>query len=57
MRFDFDTRKQEARANPKRGIGFEEAQKSSSVVLLDARSDGPEQYRGDRLGGVAECTP
>jgi len=34
------------RANPKRGIGFEEAQEVfSHPYYLDQRSDWPEQYR------------
>ena len=56
MRFQFDERKsQRLRANPKRGIGFEEAQEIfSHPYYLDQRSDQGEQYRaigwvGDRL--------
>ncbi len=56
MRFDFDERKsRRLRANPKRGIGFEEAQEIfSRPYYVDQRSDLPEQYRaigwvGDRL--------
>ncbi len=47
MRFHFDKRKSERlRANPKRGIGFEEAQEIfSRPYYLDRRSDLPEQYR------------
>ena len=47
MRFHFDRRKSERlRANPKRGIGFEEAQEIfSHPYYLDQRSDLPEQYR------------
>jgi uncharacterized DUF497 family protein len=47
MRFDFDTKKsKKLRANPKRGIGFEEAQEIfTRPYYLDARSDVPEQYR------------
>jgi uncharacterized DUF497 family protein len=47
MRFDFDTKKsKKLRANPKRGIGFEEAQEIfTRQYYLDARSDVPEQYR------------
>jgi uncharacterized DUF497 family protein len=43
------------RANPKRGIGFEEAQEIfSHAYYLDQRNDSPEQYRaigwaGERL--------
>jgi uncharacterized DUF497 family protein len=49
MRFDFDPRKSQLlRGNPRRGIGFEEAHRSS---------DFPEQYRaggwaGDRLFSI-----
>src|SRR5580693_8561108 len=56
MRFHFDERKSgRLRANPKRGIGFEEVQEIfSHPYYLDQRSDWPEQYRatgwvGDRL--------
>ena len=56
MRFDFDKRKsQRLRSNPRRGIGFEEAQEiSSHPYYLDQRSDLPDQYRaigwvGDKL--------
>ena len=56
MRFHFDERKSmRLRANPRRGIGFEEAQEIfSHPYYLDQRSDLPEQYRaigwvGDRL--------
>jgi uncharacterized DUF497 family protein len=59
MRFSFDPRKsQRLRANPRRGIGFEEAQEIfSRPYWLDQRSDVPEQYRaigwvGDRLYSV-----
>lgn len=47
MRFRFDARKsRRLRANPKRGIGFEEAQEIfSHPYYLDQRSDLPEQYR------------
>jgi uncharacterized DUF497 family protein len=47
MRFDFDTKKsKKLRANPNRGIGFEEAQEIfTRPYYLDARSDVPEQYR------------
>ena len=46
MRFTFDARKSNRlRANPKRGIGFEEAQEVfSRPYWLDRRSDLPEQY-------------
>jgi len=54
MRFLFDERKSSRlRANPKRGIGFEEAQEIfSHPYYLDQRSDAPEQYRA--IGWVAE---
>jgi uncharacterized DUF497 family protein len=54
MRFHFDKRKSERlRANPKRGIGFEEAQEIfRQPYYLDQRSDQPEQYRA--IGWVAE---
>lgn len=46
MRFHFDLRKSKRlRANPQRGIGFEEAQELfSRPYWLDQRSDVPEQY-------------
>ena len=59
MRFHFDLRKsKKLRANPKRGIGFEEAQEVfSHPYYLDQRADVPAQYRaigwaGDRLYSV-----
>jgi len=59
MRFSFDPRKsRRLRANPRRGIGFEEARELfSRPYWLDQRSDVPEQYRaigwvGDRLYSV-----
>jgi uncharacterized DUF497 family protein len=59
MRFRFDSRKSKPlRANPKRGIGFEEVQQLfSQPYWLDQRSDVPEQYLavgwvGDRLYSV-----
>lgn len=59
MRFRFDARKSSRlRANPKRGIGFEEAREVfSRPYWLDRRSDVPEQYLaigwvGDRLYSV-----
>jgi uncharacterized DUF497 family protein len=54
MRMAFDRRKSERlRANPKRGIGFEEAQNIfSRPYYLDRRSDLPEQYRA--IGWVGE---
>ncbi|MGA3189913.1 MAG: BrnT family toxin [Bryobacteraceae bacterium] len=47
MRFSFDPRKsQRLRANPKRGIAFEEAQALFfQPYWLEKRSDVPEQYR------------
>ena len=47
MRFKFDADKSKRlRANPRRGIGFEEAREIfSHPYYLDARSDLPEQYR------------
>ena len=47
MRFHFDAKKSEQlRANPKRGIGFEEARELfAQPYFLDQRSDVPEQYR------------
>lgn len=46
MRFSFDVRKsRRLRANPRRRIGFEEAQELfSRPYWLDQRSDAPEQY-------------
>jgi uncharacterized DUF497 family protein len=54
MRFRFDERKSDRlRANPKRGIGFEEAQAVfSQPYYLDQRSDFPEQYRA--IGSVGQ---
>jgi uncharacterized DUF497 family protein len=54
MRFHFDKRKSERlRANPKRGIGFEEAQEIfARPYYLDQRLDLPEQYRA--IGWVGE---
>ena len=54
MRFDFDQRKSERlRANPKRGIGFEEVQEVfSHPYYLDQRSDDPDQYRA--IGWVGQ---
>jgi uncharacterized DUF497 family protein len=56
MRFRFDPRKSERlRNNPRRGIGFEEAQSIfGRQYYLDHLSEQPEQYRaigwvGDRL--------
>jgi uncharacterized DUF497 family protein len=46
VRFSFDPRKSKRlRANPRRGIGFEEAQELfSRPYWLDQRSDVPKQY-------------
>ena len=59
LRFKFDAEKSaRLRANPKRGIGFEEAQTLwERPYYLDRRSDAPEQFRaigwvGDRLYSV-----
>ena len=59
MRFSFDPRKsRRLRANPRRGIGFEQARELfSQPYWLDQRSDVPEQYLavgwvGDRLYSV-----
>ena len=54
MRFRFDLRKSKRlSANPRRGIGFEEAQEIfSHPYYLDQRSDLPEQYRA--VGWVGE---
>jgi uncharacterized DUF497 family protein len=56
MRFQFSRAKSEVlRRNPKRGIGFEEAEEVfAHPYYQDQRSDDPEQYRavgwvGDRL--------
>jgi uncharacterized DUF497 family protein len=47
MRFDFDPRKsRQLRENPRRGIGFEEAEDIfCRPHYVDQRSDIPEQYR------------
>ena len=47
MRFKFDPKKSERlRKNPRRGIGFEEAQEVwSHPYYLDTRSDQSDQYR------------
>ncbi len=54
MRFDFDPRKsQRLRANPQRGIGFEEAQEIfARPYYLDNVCDFPEQYRA--IGWVGQ---
>ena len=54
VRFSFDVRKsRQLRANPKRGIGFEEARELfEHPYWLDQRSDVPEQYRA--IGWVGE---
>lgn len=47
VRFDFDLRKsQRLRENPRRGIGFEEAEEIfARPYYMDQRSTPPEQYR------------
>lgn len=54
MRFHFDGRKSKRlRANPKRGIGFEEVQEVfSHPYYLDCRADLPHQHRA--IGWVGE---
>jgi len=54
VRFHFDERKsRRLRANPRRGIGFEEVQEMFlRPYYLDQRSDVPEQYRA--LGRVGQ---
>ncbi len=54
MRFRFDAKKsKKLRANPGRGIGFEEAQEIfSHPYYLDQRSDAPEQYRAIGWAGA-----
>jgi uncharacterized DUF497 family protein len=54
MRFHFDARKsRQLRANPRRGIGFEEVQEVfSHPYYLDERSDFPVQHRA--IGWVGE---
>ena len=59
MRFNFDLRKsRRLRANPRRGIGFEEARELfTKPYWLDQRSDVPEQFLavgwvGDRMYSV-----
>ena len=54
MRFAFDAQKSKRlRSNPKRGIGFAEAQEIfEHPYYLDKRSDMPEQYRA--IGWVRE---
>jgi uncharacterized DUF497 family protein len=54
MRFHFDPRKsQRLRKNPRRSIGFEEAQEIfSRPYYQDQRSDVPEQYRA--IGWVGD---
>ena len=59
MRFSFDRRKsRRLRANPRRGIGFEEARELfTRPYWLDQRSDVPEQFLaigwvGDRLFSI-----
>lgn len=47
MRFEFDAKKSAAlRRNPRRGVGFEEAQELwRHPYYLDQRADDPGQYR------------
>ena len=47
MRFEFDAEKSKRlRANPKRGLGFEEVQSLFEFEhIVDRRSDDPEQFR------------
>ena len=54
MRFEFDLQKsRQLRNNPKRGIGFEEAQEIfEHPYYLDQRNDVPEQFRA--IGWVGE---
>ena len=54
MRFDFDEQKsRRLRTNPRRGIGFEEAQEIfAHPYYLDQRSDDPVQQRA--IGWVGE---
>ena len=54
MRFKFDPEKSRLlRANPKRGIGFEEAQEMfARPYYQDQRSDMPEQFRA--IGWVGQ---
>ena len=53
MRFHFDPEKSKRlRANPERGIGFEEAQRLFETDhIVDRRSDDPEQFRA--IGWIA----
>ncbi|MFZ0631970.1 MAG: BrnT family toxin [Acidobacteriaceae bacterium] len=55
MRFDFDRRKSERlRKNPRRGIGFEEAEEIFfHPYYLDQRLDLPEQFRAIGWAGEA----
>jgi uncharacterized DUF497 family protein len=55
MGFTFDRRKsQQLRKNPKRGIGFEEAQEIfTRPSYLDHRSDLPVQFRAIGWAGPA----
>ena len=54
MRFKFDKRKSETlRRNPRRGIGFEEAQELwTRPYYLDQRRDIPEQFRAIGWVGI-----
>ena len=54
VRFRFDAKKSKSlHNNPRRGIGFEEAQELwGKPYYLDQRSDRPEQYRA--IGWVGD---
>ena len=58
MRFHFDERKSaRLRANPKRGVGFEDVQEVfSHPYYIDQRSDLSEQYRRS-AGWESSCIP
>ena len=55
MRFHFDPEKSTLlRANPERGIGFEEVQALFETEhIIDRRSDDPEQFRA--IGWVSSA--
>ena len=57
MRFDFDRNKSLLlRNNPKRGIGFEEAQEIfAHPYYEDCRSDDPEQFRAIGWVNATDC--
>ena len=58
MRFDFDPEKSKRlKANPERGIGFEEAKALfESEHITDRRSDDPEQVRPFARSWVSAAT-